>query len=246
MSSEEQLAAKIKADFETLYGSRLKQTEDRLHGAQRINEKLQRDLAAAQAAKPVTAATSGADPWAGIENGPLWRAEIERVATQKANEIVQQREAEQQAVNASVTQQRIWLESRDKVEAKYPDLHHETGVTDSVVAKAFLGVMAQHPEWWFRGMDGSTTWVNPHGPLLTMYEMEEQLKTAATGNPGKTTVNAKSRLSTLTSTPSRATPAMHQIILTREQKTFCDRNNVPYESFLKNATALEQTASVEA
>ena len=43
-SAEEKLSAKIKEDFERLYGGKLEQVENRLRGAQRINTQLQQKV----------------------------------------------------------------------------------------------------------------------------------------------------------------------------------------------------------
>ena len=57
----EQLAEAIRVDFEKLYGGRLKQVEDSLSGARRINERLQRELADVQR-KTITPAPAVVTP----------------------------------------------------------------------------------------------------------------------------------------------------------------------------------------
>ena len=229
-AEEDQLAAKIKADFEALYGSRIKQTEDRLHGAQRINEKLQRevDQLKVQVVKPATAVPDAKDPWSGIENGQVWRAEIEKLATQKAQEIITQKAAEQSTQQYLHQQAQTLDASKRSVISKYPDLDPDAGNPDTPVSKAYVSVIAEHPDWL----------TNPYGPTLAMYAMEEKLKAGANNAPAN-----KSRLAAASSTPSRQAPAdTTRITLTREQKAFCDRNQIKYEDYAKTATALEQGA----
>ena len=230
-AEEDQLAAKIKADFETLYGSRIKQTEDRLHGAQRINEKLQREVEQLKThvVKPVTPAPDAKDPWSGIENGQVWRAEIEKLATQKAHEIITQKAAEQSTQQYLHQQAQTLDTSKRAVIAKYPDLDPDAGNPDTVVSKAYVSVIAEHPDWL----------TNPYGPTLAMYAMEEKLKTEANGAPSV----GKSRIASASLPPSRQNaPATGRITLTREQKAFCDRHQMKYEDYIKTATALEQGA----
>ena len=230
-SVEDQLAAKIKDDFEKLYGSRLKQTEDRLHGAQRINERLTKDLeqfkAKANAPSATLSTPSSTDPWAGIENGQVWKAEIEKLASQKAEEILKQQEAERQSQTYLQQQVQTLDASKRSVIAKYPDLDPEAGNSDTPISKAYVSVLAEHPDWL----------VNPYGPTLAMYAMEEKLKSeAATAQaPGK------SRLAAATLTPARLAPAGgERMTLTREQKAFCDRHLIKYEDYLKTAAAVDQ------
>ncbi len=234
VGEDDQLASKIKADFEALYGSRIKQTEDRLHGAYRINEKLQRevDQLKQQTVAPKPAAAPSTDPWSGIENGQVWKQEIEKLAEQKAQSIIQQRETESRTQQYVAIQAQTQDASKRQVIAKYPDLDPETGTVESTVSKAYTSVLAEHPDWL----------TNPYGPTLAMYAMEEKLRgeAASAGSP------AKPRLQNPHLPPSRPVASGgERLTLTREQKQFCDRHNMKYEDFLKTATALEQ-GSVEA
>ena len=230
-AEEDQLAAKIKADFEALYGSKIKQLEDRLHGSTRIQqdkERLQREVEQlkAQVVKP---APDAKDPWSGIENGQVWRAEIEKLATQKAHEIITQKAAEQSTQQYLHQQAQTLDTSKRAVIAKYPDLDPDAGNPDTVVSKAYVSVIAEHPDWL----------TNPYGPTLAMYAMEEKLKTEANGAPSV----GKSRIASASLLPPRqGAPATGRITLTREQKAFCDRQQMKYEDYAKVATALEQGA----
>ena len=230
VSEEDQLVAKIKTDFEALYGSRLKQTEDRLHGAYRINEKLQKELEQikTQLPKPTSEIKSD-DPWSTIENGPKWKSEIERLAEAKAEEKLKSWQSEQYNQTLVKQQQETLESSKRSVISKYPDLDPEAGNPDTPISKAYVSVLNEHPDWL----------TNPYGPQLAMYAMEEKLAkdSVPTGGP------AKSRASITSLSPSRpTTTGGERVTLTREQKAFCDRHNMKYEDFIKTATALEQGA----
>lgn len=236
VSEEDQLAAKIKADFEALYGSRLKQVESQFenfrHGAYRIQEELKQEnarlKAQAEAVKPAPKGLeAGKDPWETIQDGSTWKAEIERVADQKAEEKLNAWQAQQQSEAVHAQHRQTLDASKQQVIQKYPDLHPDTGTTDSLVAKTYLAVLGEHPDWL----------TNPYGPQLAMYAMEDKLKTeAATAHGAGTSRSAVTSL-----TPSRQGPhGPERLTLTREQKAFCDRNSLKYEDYIKTATALEQ------
>lgn len=229
-SSEDQLAAKIKDDFDKLYGSRFKQVEDRLHGAHRINERLQKELeevkkANAAPAKP----TESGNSWDKIENGAQWKAEIERIAEDKAKTIVAQREAEART-KAHVDAQLSTMEkAKAEVIEKYPDLDPETGDAATAVSKAYAAVLAEHPDYL----------TNPYGPRLAMQDMEARLKTV----PAHAASPAKSKLPATSLPASRPVSTSDgRIILTREQKALCDRHGIKYEDYAKTAAAMEQGA----
>ena len=238
VSDEEALAAKIKSDFEALYVPRLKDLETKLsnqqQGARRIEqdkERLQRENEQLrQQAKPPSPST---DPWAKIEDGQTWKAEVERVAEQKADEKLKAHLA-QQAYQQSVQQQQQAREgSKQRVISKYPDLHPESGTEDSIVSKTYLGVLSEHPDWL----------ANPYGPELAMYAMEEKLRASAAGNGSPNQGKGGSRVATTSLPPSRQSgPSDNRITLTKELKFLCDRYGWKYEDYAKTAAALEQGA----
>lgn len=236
VSEEDQLASKIKADFEALYGSRISQVEKQFenfrHGAYRVQDDLKKenDRLKQQAGLPKPSVDQK-DPWAGIENGQQWKAEIEKLAEEKAVQRLQVWQLEQQQQQVVQFQRNTQEASKSRVIAKYPDLHPDTGTVDSVVGKAYLNVLNEHPDWI----------TNPYGPELAMYAMEEKLKAESTTTPAGGP--AKSRTAATSLQPSRPLASGgERYTLTREQKAFCDRHSIKYEEFLKNATALEQGA----
>lgn len=237
VSTEEALAAKIKADFESLYSSRLKQTEDRLHGAQRINERLQKEnnlLKQQQPPPSITPAPTidAKDPWSGIQDGAQWKNEIERVAEAKAAEKLAAYQAEQQR-QAQLNQfHAVRQQCIDQVAARYPQLHPETGQEDDPISHAYQHVVDQHPDLFH----------DAYGPLAAMAIMEAELKSSPTASPTPS-ANPRSRSAqTGLPTPRPAPPQPVRLVLTREQKAFCDRHNMKYDEYLRTAAALEQGA----
>lgn len=234
-STEDQLAARIKDDFEKLYGSRLKQVEDRLHGAQRINERLQREVE--QAKQPLPAVpqkpVSTTDPWANIQDGPTWKMEIERLAEQKARELLIQQDSLRQQQEVVSRHQQAQDSAKREVITKYPDLDPQAGNPDSPVSQAYVAVLNEHPDYLG----------NPYGPVLAMYEMEKKL--IAQNQPlGVNQESARRSRASASATPASRTtvPGGKTITLTREQKLFCDRNNIKPEDYVRVAAAVEQGA----
>lgn len=234
----DQLAAKIKSDFEQLYGSKISQLQSSFdnykHGAQRIQSELQRKLEAAQqaqAARPVTPSTDK-DFWSGIENGQQAKQEVERLAEQKAEEKLRAYQAAQRTQAFIEEQQTTQEQSKQRVVDKYPDLHPETGNPDTLISQTYVQVMRELP-----GVE-----TNPFGPELVMYRMEERLKQAG----GSTTPsNGKGRATARSLAPSRALPSgPAPLTLTREQKALCDRNGWDYTQYAKTAASLDANNGV--
>jgi hypothetical protein len=173
--------------------------------------------------------TSAPDPWANIENGQTWKAEIERVAEQKADQKLKAWQAQQSEQVQAQQYQATRAASANRVIAKYPDLHPDTGVNDSLVAVTWQAMLHEHPDWL----------VNPYGPELAMYAMEERLKADANG---ATATPPRKTLASVSLAPSRQAATPTRLILTRQQKAFCDRHGLKYEDYLKTATDLESGA----
>ena len=232
----DQLAAKIKADFEQLYGSKISQLQSSFdnykHGAQRIQSDLQRKLEAAQAAPRPVASPDSKDFWSGIENGQQAKQEVERLAEQKAEEKLRAYQAAQRTQAFIEEQQTTQEQSKQRVVDKYPDLHPESGNPDTLISQTYVQVM--------REMPGVET--NPFGPELVMYRMEERLKQAG----GSTSsANGKGRATARSLAPSRSLPnGSAPLTLTREQKALCDRNGWDYIQYAKTAASLDANNGV--
>lgn len=227
--AQEQLVAKIKADFEQLYGSRLQQVERSLENQRQAAARLQAERdqwrTKVQQLEAAAPKVPPPDPWTGIEDGPQWKQRIEQLAEQKAEEKLRSWQTEQQTLAAAQAQQQALEASKGQVIQKYPDLDPETGNPETEVSKAYLEVLNAHPDWQ----------TNPYGPLLTMYAMEEQLlaRSSAGTKPGTP------RMATTALPPSRPAAGESKSTLTREQKAFCERHGLKDEAYLKVVNALE-------
>ena len=128
-----------------------------------------------------------------------------------------------------------------KVTSVYPELHEQTGDPTSEISQSFTRIMNQNPDLLS----------NPRGPELTMHAMEQEM-VAKGQTPRSWQASAKSngapasRASMTSLTPSRQSLPSNKVVLTREQKDFCDRQGLKYEDFARIARTLESTGGVEA
>ena len=238
LSEQDQLVAKVKADFEGIVKSQVGQVQSQFdnfrHGAYRVQDDLKKENAALKLEmeklkKPVSSAPSG-NVWESIQDGSKWKSEIEGIAEQKAQEKFQALQAQEQQKQATERFKIIRQQCVAQIAEKYPDLHPETGTEDSPIAQAFKRVTDAHPE----------VWQDAYGPLAAMSLMEQDL--AKQGKNGAPLPAGKVRAS-MHLPPSRSGPsAPASMTLTREQKAFCDRHNLKPEDYLKTLTALEQGA----
>ena len=234
LSTEDQLASRIREDFEKLYGSRIKQLEDGFRSIGRLNTRLQQENETLRKPLPASApgvAPAKSDPWEGIQDGSTWKSEVKRIANEEAAQLLRQIQSDQLATQQLSQHQTALASSKQQVVTKYPDLHPETGTTDSVVARPYTRVLQEHPDWL----------TNPYGPLLAMYAMEETLKTTPTSG----TPNGSRAMAASLPTSQPTTSANPRLTLTREQKAFCDRNQLKYDDYARVAQSMETTNSVE-
>ena len=107
--------------------------------------------------------------------------------------------------------------------------HPELEDTASEKTQIFQDILNNNPRWRS----------SPDGPLLTMYGMERELRKRGydvEGTIKEKVENEKERVVRATATSlsaSRATTTGNKIVLTREQKEFCDQNGVSYEDYAR-------------
>ena len=238
-SAEEQLAAKIKADFEKLYGGKLDQVENRLRGAQRINTQLQQKLSALEQRlppKPESAPQSARDAelQALVDKGD-WQTAVAKVAQEQAEKLYQERTllAHRQATLAA--QEQTLETSKQTVIQRYPDLDPETGDANSEVSHLYTQMLNADP----------MLLSNPYGPEMAMYRMEQQLAGAQNGQQTAET-QRQQRVAQTGLAPSRPVPQPGKVILDRDQKEFIDYHGLDPKVYAKIQQSLGQSGSVEA
>ena len=165
-----------------------------------------------------------------------------RLADQRATAIIQQREQQTLIEQDAMSRKQLLESSISKVTTIYPELAEQTGDPTSEVSKTFTRLMNQNPDLLS----------NPRGPEVVMYEMErEMIGTGQTPRSWQAATKLANgapanRVAVTTLAPSRQALPSNKVVLTREQKDFCDRQGIKYEDYAKVSRTLESTGGVEA
>lgn len=163
-----------------------------------------------------------------------WKAAVRKIAeTSYQEKSVQEKQQLEQARRQEEDTQLMEKNSQSAL-SRHPELE------DSVSEKSqiFQSILNNNPRWR----------TAPDGPLLVMYEMESELRKRGydvDGTINKKVEEERERVTRVTSSSlpsSRSTSTGSKIILTKEQREFCDENGVKYEDYartLKNSGGKE-------
>ncbi len=154
-----------------------------------------------------------------------WKKAVNMLAERKAREILDNEKVHIQEEQEKIGVQGIMEKNSQSVVAKHPELNEE----GSEKSEIFQSILRDNPRWR----------TSPDGPLLVMYKMEDELKKRGYDVDGKVSekvnneVNRITRASSASLPSSRKTPYTNKIILTREQRDFCDQNGMSYEDYAR-------------
>jgi hypothetical protein len=163
-----------------------------------------------------------------------WKAAVGRIAEEKFKQLST---VEKQQIKEATQQQetaQLMEKNSQFVVSRHPELEDET----SEKSQLYQSILKNNPRLI----------TSPDGPLLVMYEMETELRKQGYDVDGniKTRVEAeKERITRVTASTlpsSRVTVTGNKIVLTREQREFCDQNGISYEDYartLKNSGGKE-------
>ena len=238
LSSEDKIAAKVKADFESLYGGRLEQIENRLKGSYRINERLQKEneQLKAQVTQPKPAAPVVEDELDALVQKD-WKAAVAKIASDQANQLYQQRIELDRLTTQQQNRERLLETSKQTVIQQYPDLDPETGNPESEISKAYVAELNKD----------QSLLSNEHGPEIAMYRMQQTLgepKVKAVGANAE--VIRRQRVAAGSLTPSRTSTGDQTVTVTKDQKDFYEYWGIDPKQYAKISKALEQGGGVEA
>ena len=237
-TADEKLSARIRADFEKLYGGKLEQVENRLRGAQRINTQLQQKVSTLEqklTPLPVVTPQSAKDAelQALVDKGD-WQTAVAKVATEQAERLYQERTVLAQRQAALQAQEHTLETSKALVTQRYPDLDPETGDANSDISRAYVTILNQD----------QALLSNPYGPEIAMYRMEQALQQQTTGVRSAETMRQQ-RLGQTGLAPSRSAPDNGKVVLTHEQKEFIDYHGIDPKVYAKIQQSLAQQGGVE-
>lgn len=166
-----------------------------------------------------------------------WKGTVRELARLEAEEIrKQEKEFERQQAEKN---EAMTLLNRNKLQVLQK--HQELNDENSPKAEIFRQVIQEHPEY--------TT--NPFGPVLAMRDMEDRLREQGVyDEPVKQIVTKEVARQVRTNAGSVAKGATgatgKTVVLSKEQKDFCDANNIKYQDFAKYSSMLKTNREVEA
>lgn len=141
-----------------------------------------------------------------------WKAGVKKV--------VEQVMSEQSQVTAKQTQAQIEAQILEESKSRVLERHKELNDPDHPKTKEFLKVLEENPDFK----------VNPRGPLLAAYEMENRLKSYGNIESGDTTV--KETRARATSIPKGSpTNQKGSYSLSKQDMEFCKLNGINPESY---------------
>jgi hypothetical protein len=152
-----------------------------------------------------------------------WKAAVGKIADARVQEILASERKSVEAASRQVSEARLMEENSQVVLSKHSELGDET----SEKSQLFQDILNQNPRWR----------TSPDGPLLTMYKMEDELRRRGyvIDSPRKSEAEADriNRVSAAGLPAARASSASNKIILTREQREFCEQNGIGYEDYAR-------------
>ena len=157
-----------------------------------------------------------------------WKLAVRKLASEEANKIYL---TEKQKLDVAREQETVAAKverNSQAVLARHPDLSDG----GSEKAQIFQSILEKNPEWR----------TSPDGPLLVMYQMEDEIRKAG----GEVVEPNRLARAAATSLPaSKVVSSNNKIVLTREQKEFCDQNGVSYEDYARTLKKSGERTGVE-
>ena len=167
-----------------------------------------------------------------------WKAAVAKIAETRTREILSAENKKIEQAKENETSAQIIEKNAQLVISRHTELEDPASEKSTI----FQNILTDNPRWR----------VSPDGPLLVMYEMERELRKRgyAVGDYAdsgvRQNVAESARISRVAATnlpASRIISATgNKIVLTREQREFCDQNGVKYEDY---ARTLSKTGGKE-
>ena len=154
-----------------------------------------------------------------------WKAAVGKIAEARTRAVLDSEKVQINQEKQQVEVAQLMEKNSQFVVSRHSELEDAT----SEKAQIFQEVLNNNPRWR----------TSPDGPLLTMYEMESELRKRGYDVDGniKTKVEAETERvirATGSALPaSRTTTSGNKIVLTREQREFCDQNGIKYEDYAR-------------
>ena len=157
-----------------------------------------------------------------LEKGD-WRTPVKKVAEMRFEELMAERDEKFRLSQAQNMKLSTLEENKKVVRDRYQDIDDP----ESEIAKRYQKVLSEKPHYL-----GSE-----FGPVLAMRDMEDELRSE--GRLDEFTKKAVEKEVTRQTragaggVPKAAISGSNKVVLSKEQKDFCDSNGIKYENYLK-------------
>ncbi len=157
-----------------------------------------------------------------------WKAAVRKLAKEQADDLYKSYVQQGQSQETERLRSQMVERSRAFVLSQYPQLSDEA----SDESKVFVQVWNENP----------SIWNNPEGFRLAMYEMEERMRSMGRP-PSRVKLDVDKEVkrqlrANISNISGRTLPANgNKIVLTKEQKEFCDHNSIPYDVYARQVRA---------
>lgn len=169
-----------------------------------------------------------------LEKGD-WRTPVERLAERKFKSMMDEKDRVQSEVQARREKLSILESNKKSVLEKYPEIED----SESEVSKIYQRIANENPRYL----------ASEDGPILVMRKMEDELRKDGrldefTKEVVSKEVARQTRVGAGAVPRSSAPSTNGKIVLTQEQKRFCDANDVKYENYAKFVKSSKQGVEV--
>ena len=165
-----------------------------------------------------------------------WKGAVRKLARQEAEAL---RKIDQQKIQLDTAERerkQILVENERRVLERYPELNEST---------------SEHSQIWWDKLNQNPRWrTSPDGPILVMREMEDELRNRGYDIGQKVTKavsQERMRLANANATslePAR-TKSSNKIVLSKEQREFCETNGLSYEVYARTLRKTGEIGGVE-
>lgn len=165
-----------------------------------------------------------------------WKGTVRELARLEAEELRKKDFETQRIQQRETAENNIREQGKKTVLDKYPDLNDET----SEKAQLYRQIVMANPDYL----------TNPRGPVLAMRDMEDQLRDEGkfVDEPTKKYVEkevVRQARANAGAPPSGVKSKANVIILSKEEKEFCDNHGLKYESYAKSKRMTSTSQGVE-
>lgn len=167
-----------------------------------------------------------------------WKQAVRRLSEERYQELRKEELERQKTQNEQQRRSELLETNKRKVMERHPDLEDP----GSEKARIFQEIVSKNQDYLS----------DPFGPVLAMRDMEDELRSQGKIIDKPTQQIVEKELNRRTRTGAGAIPGgtqngnSNKVVLTKEEREFCDHNGIKYESYAKNRRAISVNGGVQA